>query len=140
MPDSVRLQTLRCYSLHSEQASYLAASHKYGFRRLRPWALGNIGHGRAGFQCMPASPTPTTTAEQSDCGFANHRLMEDLPGELLCLIARQVLEKEEGMRLWCKLASTCTRLWSFQLPAEPVYRLRNRVKSNSTLHCCHDDA
>ncbi len=66
--------------------------------------------------------------------------MEDLPDELLCVIARRVLEKEEGMKLWCKLASTCTRLWSFQLPAEPAYRLSNRVKKDGTSCCCYDDA
>ncbi|CAL5224262.1 g6920 [Coccomyxa viridis] len=56
--------------------------------------------------------------------------MEDLPDKILRLIAREVLEKSDGMRLWCKLASTCTRLWSFQLPAEPVYILDNRVKKH----------
>ncbi len=66
--------------------------------------------------------------------------MEDLPEGLLSLVARQVLEKEEGMRLWCKLASTCTRLWSFQLPAEPVYCLNSSVKKHGTSRCCHDDA
>ena len=69
-----------------------------------------------------------------------HCTMEDLPDEILLLIARQVLEKEEGMKLWCKLASTCTRLWSFQLPAEPVYVLDNRVKEDGTSRCCHDNA
>ena len=66
--------------------------------------------------------------------------MDDLPNELLCLIARQVLEKEEGMRLWCKLASTCTRLWNFRLPAEPVYILDDRVKKHGISRRCHDDA
>ncbi len=64
--------------------------------------------------------------------------MEELPDELLCVIARRVLEKEEGMKLWCKLASTCTRLWSFQLPAEPAYFLSNRLKDDGISHCCHD--
>ncbi len=58
--------------------------------------------------------------------------MEDLPDKILRLIAWQVLENEEGMRLWCKLASTCTRLWSFQLPAEPVYFLDNKLNQHGT--------
>ncbi len=66
--------------------------------------------------------------------------MEDLPDKILRLIAREVLEKSDGMRLWCKLASTCTRLWSFQLPAEPVYILDNRVKKHGMPRCRHDDA
>ena len=66
--------------------------------------------------------------------------MEDLPDKTLRLIARQVLGKEEGMRLWCRLGSTCTRLWSFQLPAEPAYILDNREKKHGISRCCHDDA
>ncbi|CAL5224263.1 g6921 [Coccomyxa viridis] len=39
-----------------------------------------------------------------------------------------MLEKEGGLKLWCKLASTCTWLWSFWLPAEPVYFLNDSLK------------
>ena len=49
--------------------------------------------------------------------------MQNLPDEILQLIARQVLERKDGFRLWCKLSSTCRRLWSFQLPPEPAYFL-----------------
>ena len=65
--------------------------------------------------------------------------MEDIPDETLRLIAREVLEKNDGMRLWCKLACTCTRLWCFQLPAEPAYRLDNSEKKHGISRCCHDD-
>ena len=53
--------------------------------------------------------------------------MLELPDDLLLLIARQVLVKEEGLRLWCKLSSACGRLWRFQLPSEPTYYLDNRL-------------
>ena len=53
--------------------------------------------------------------------------MLELPNDLLLLIARQVLEKEEGLRLWCQLSSACRRLWSFQLPSEPTYFLDDRL-------------
>ena len=49
--------------------------------------------------------------------------MQELPDDLLLLIARRVLEEEEGLRLWCKLSSACRRLWRFQLPSEPTYFL-----------------
>ncbi len=54
--------------------------------------------------------------------------MEDFPDDILRPIFWQVLEKEEGLRLWCKLASTCTRLWSFHLPPEPLYFMDTREK------------
>ena len=73
------------------------------------------------------SQKPATFVMNSDRYSAYHRTMEDLPNEILRLIARQVLGKEEGMQLWCKLASTCTRLWSFQLPAEPLYLLDDKL-------------
>ena len=60
--------------------------------------------------------------------LAYHCEMEDLPDDLMRLVARQMLEKEGGLKLWCKLASTCTWLWSFWLPAEPVYFLNDSLK------------
>ena len=60
-------------------------------------------------------------------------MMLQLPDELLGLIARQVLAKEEGLRLWCKLSSTCTQLWNFQLPAEPTYFLDNSLTTDGEL-------
>ena len=53
--------------------------------------------------------------------------MQELPEDLLLLIARHVLDKEEGLRLWCQLSSACRRLWSFQLPSEPTYFLDDRL-------------
>ena len=53
--------------------------------------------------------------------------MQELPEDLLLLIARHVLDKEEGLRLWCQLSSACRRLWSFQLPSEPIYFLDDRL-------------
>ena len=53
--------------------------------------------------------------------------MQELPDDILLLIARQVLDKEEGLRLWGKLSSACRRLWSFQLPSEPTYFLNDRL-------------
>ena len=51
--------------------------------------------------------------------------MLTLPDELLDQIARQVVGKEGGLRLWCQLSSTCRRLRDFQLPSEPAYLLDN---------------
>ncbi|CAL5222606.1 g4999 [Coccomyxa viridis] len=53
--------------------------------------------------------------------------MQELPDDILLLIARQVLDKEEGLRLWGKLSSACRRLWSFRLPSEPTYFLNDRL-------------
>ena len=53
--------------------------------------------------------------------------MQELPEDLLLLIARRVLKKKEGLSLWCKLSSACRRLWMFQLPSEPTYFLDNRL-------------
>ena len=53
-----------------------------------------------------------------------------LPDELLHMIASQVLEVEEGLRSWCRLATTCKRLWSLQLPSEPLHVL----DSSLTIH------
>ncbi len=64
----------------------------------------------------------------------------DLPDELIRLIARQVLESEDGMWLWCSLASTCRRFWSFQLPSEPTHFLDNGEMSPGDPLCCHDVA
>ena len=64
--------------------------------------------------------------------------MLELPDELIRLIARQVLETDDGMWLWCKLASTCRRLWKFQLPSEPIHFLDNGEMSPGNCFCCHD--
>ena len=53
--------------------------------------------------------------------------MQELPDDILHLIARQVLKREEGLRLWCKLSSSCRRLRRFQLPSEPTYFLDDRL-------------
>ena len=61
--------------------------------------------------------------------------MIELPDELLHQIVRQVLEKLEGLRLWCKLSSTCRRLWSFQLPPEPTYFLDESLTLPGPVFC-----
>lgn len=60
-------------------------------------------------------------------------MMLQLPDELLALIAREVLAKDEGLRLWCKLSGTCTRLWSFSLPSKPTYFLDNSLTTDGDL-------
>ena len=47
----------------------------------------------------------------------------DLPDEMLHLIARQVVETEGGLRLWCMLSSACRRLRKVKLSSEPAYLL-----------------
>ena len=64
--------------------------------------------------------------------------MLELPDDLLLLIARQVLKREEGLRLWCKLSSACRRLWVFQLPSEPTYFLDGRLTDQG--ECCSEHA
>ena len=118
---------------HHRQNRLFAAVLNTSFEGLGPGPMGNLGHWLF-----------TQTLLHSLCrvtrSSAHHCTMENLPGELLCLIARQVLEKDEGLRLWCKLASTCTRLWSFQMPAEPAYILDNMKKKHGISRCCHDNA
>ena len=53
--------------------------------------------------------------------------MQELPDDILLQVARLVLKKEEGLRLWCELSSACKRLWRFQLPSEPTYLLDDRL-------------
>ncbi len=67
--------------------------------------------------------------------------MQDLPDEILQLMARQVLERKDGLRLWCKLASTCRQLWSFQLPPEPAYFLDDSLTDLGVCLCSlYDDS
>ncbi len=56
--------------------------------------------------------------------------MMELPDELLDLIAKQVVGKEGGLRLWCKLSSTCRRLRIFELPPNPAYLLDESLTNN----------
>ena len=42
-----------------------------------------------------------------------------MPDELLQLIALQAIQEVHGLPLYCRIASTCTRLWILQL-SSPV--------------------
>ena len=72
-------------------------------------------------------PTLSLSLHQSHLLPSMVAEMLELPDDLLLLIARQVLEREEGLRLWCKLSSACRRLWVFQLPSGPTYFLDDRL-------------
>ena len=51
-----------------------------------------------------------------------------LPDEVLQLVARRVLKKRKGERKWCRLASTCTRLWRLQLtPQEHTWEVPAQI-------------
>lgn len=39
-----------------------------------------------------------------------------MPDDVMAYIAEQALSRHEGSRAWCRLASTCSRLWRLQLP------------------------
>ncbi len=46
-------------------------------------------------------------------------MMADLlsmPDDVMAHIAEQALWRHEGIRAWCRLASTCSRLWRLKLP------------------------
>ncbi len=61
--------------------------------------------------------------------------MLGLPDELLGMIAGQVLEIQEGIRMWCRLSTTCKRLWNLQLPSKPLYVLDNILTTNGENLC-----
>ncbi len=94
------------------------------------WALGNI-------QAIFLQQAVKVRLSALPClPYSLHRLrllpkmigeMQELPDDVLLLVAREVLKKEEGLMLWCKLSSACRRLWRFQLPSEPTYFLDDRL-------------
>lgn len=46
-----------------------------------------------------------------------------LPDEVIELIGKEVLSSRQiGLRNWCKLTSTCKRLWDMQLPGSTIHR------------------
>ncbi len=61
--------------------------------------------------------------------------MLELPDELLCMIAWQVLKIEDGLRMWCRLSTTCKRLWSVQLPSEPLHFLYSNRTAHGDVSC-----
>ena len=63
--------------------------------------------------------------------------MLDLPNEVLGLIARQVVEKQGGLRLWCKLSSTCRRLGKIELPSESACVLDYSLTTQGDCFPCH---
>ena len=45
-----------------------------------------------------------------------------LPDELIELVGRQVINSQHnGVRTWCRVSSTCKRLWDMQLPGSAIY-------------------
>ena len=51
-----------------------------------------------------------------------------LPDEVLRLVAWRVLKKRNGGREWCRLASTCKRLWRLQLaPQEHTWEVPAQI-------------
>ena len=108
----------------------------YGHALGRPWAHDNI-------YTVTRILIPTVAAlssfvlSPSDCSIAVHRhtKMQTLPDELLRMIAGQVLKMEDGLRMWCRLSTTCKRLWSLQLPSEPLYVLDSNRTARGDIIC-----
>ena len=39
-----------------------------------------------------------------------------LPDEVVELVGKHVIKRHDGLKAWCRLTSTCKRLWGAQLP------------------------
>ena len=64
-----------------------------------------------------------------------------LPDEVIELIGKHVIKRHDGLKAWCRLTSTCKRLWSAQLPGsayswsiEPDVDIERKSKVNAVSH------